>query len=149
MRAREIGSIGTAARVVVGAAAIALPIALDGIGWWDAPALAAAPVVAAGLAALITRALGGIAGIAGCALIAALFAAAYLVGEATPAHGDVVFWGFFGASMLLGALRGDGGCEVLAFPNAITGRRDRIGCILFTPIDTAEARLGQRVEASR
>jgi hypothetical protein len=33
---------------------------------------------------------------------------------------------------------------VLAFPNAITGRRDRIGCILYTPIDAAEARLNTR-----
>jgi hypothetical protein len=42
--------------------------------------------------------------------------------------------------MLLAAVRGYGGCEVLAFPAAITGRRDRIGCILYTPIDAAEAR---------
>jgi hypothetical protein len=55
----------------------------------------------------------------------------------------VVFWVFIGSSMLLGAARGDAGCEVLAFPNAITGRRDRIGCILFTPIDAAEARRSQ------
>jgi hypothetical protein len=33
---------------------------------------------------------------------------------------------------------------VLAIPNAITGRRDRIGCILYTPIDAAEARSKQR-----
>jgi hypothetical protein len=145
MRGREIGPIGTAARVVAGIAAITLPIALEDVGWWDVPALAAAPLVAAALATLITRALGGIAGMAGCALIAALLASAFAVGAATPAHGDVVFWGFFGASMLLAAARGDGGCEVLAFPNAITGRQDRIGCILFTPIDAAEARLGQRL----
>jgi hypothetical protein len=38
------------------------------------------------------------------------------------------------------AVRGEAGCEMLAFPNAITRRKDRIGCILFTPIDAAEAR---------
>jgi hypothetical protein len=42
--------------------------------------------------------------------------------------------------MLVGAAAGYDGCEVLAFPNAFTGRRDRIGCLLFTPIDTIEAR---------
>ena len=149
MRDREIGPIGTLARIVAGAAAITLPIALEGIGWWDVPALAVAPLVAAGLAMLITSVLGSVHGLAGCALIAALFAAAFAVGEATPAHGDVVFWGFFGASMLLAAVRGDGGCEVLAFPNAITGREDQIGCILFSPIDAAEARLDRRPEACR
>ncbi|MGH2383231.1 MAG: hypothetical protein ACRDG7_18690, partial [Candidatus Limnocylindria bacterium] len=46
----------------------------------------------------------------------------------------------FGASMLVAGARGYAGCEVLAFPNAITGRRDRIGCLLYTPIDSAETR---------
>jgi len=41
--------------------------------------------------------------------------------------------------MLLAALRGYGGCEVLAAPNLLGGRRDQFGCILFTPIDRAEA----------
>ena len=56
----------------------------------------------------------------------------------TSTHGDVVFWVWLGASMLVGTACGDGGCEVLAFPNAFTGRRDRVGRILFTPIDDAE-----------
>jgi hypothetical protein len=55
-------------------------------------------------------------------------------------HGDVVFWSFLGASMLFAALRGYGSCEVLAFPNALTGRGDRVGCVIYTPIDAAEAR---------
>jgi hypothetical protein len=112
MRRREIGPVGTVSRVVAGIAAVAL-VVWDGVGLWDLPAQLAAPFVAA-IAARAT----------------------------TAVDGDVVFWGFVGASMLLGAVRGDGGCELLAFPNAITGRRDRIGCILFTPIDAAEARRG-------
>jgi hypothetical protein len=32
------------------------------------------------------------------------------------------------------------GCEPCVGPNLITGRRDQIGCVLFTPIDRAEAR---------
>ena len=84
-----------------------------------------------------------------CALIAVLFAAAVGLGAATPASGDIAFWGFFGASMLFAAARGDGGCEVLAFANAITGRRDRVGCIIYTPIDTVEARLRTRKSRPR
>jgi hypothetical protein len=30
-------------------------------------------------------------------------------------------------------------CEVLAIPNLLSGRRDQIGCIAYTPIDRAEA----------
>jgi hypothetical protein len=49
--------------------------------------------------------------------------------------------------MLVAALRGYAGCEVLAIPNTITGecpRNDRIGCIIYTPIDVAEARYHAR-----
>jgi hypothetical protein len=150
-RSREIGPIGTVSRVVAGAVAIVVPIALEGIGWWDLPALLVAPLVATATAGLLTRTLGSVGGDGrtgrdaicspgACALIGVLVAAAVALGALTPANGDVVFWGFLGASMLLAAVRGDGGCELLAFPNAITGRRDRIGCVLFTPIDAAEGR---------
>jgi hypothetical protein len=150
-RSREIGPAGTLSRVIAGTVAIMVPVALEGIGWWDVPALLAAPLIATAAASLISRSfrsadgdarteLGAICSPAGCVLLGVLVASAFALGEWTPAHGDVVLWGFLGASMLLAAVRGDGGCEVLAFPNAITGRRDRIGCLLFGPIDAAEAR---------
>jgi hypothetical protein len=43
---------------------------------------------------------------------------------------------------------GFGGCEVLAILNLVTARRDQIGCILFTPIDRAEARRAARRDES-
>jgi hypothetical protein len=149
MAGREIGPAGTVSRLVVGAAAIAIPVALEGIGWWDVAALLAAPLVAIAAARLVEAALGpstprAICSAQGCVLTGILFAAAFGLGGTTAVDGDVVFWGFLGASMLLAAARGDGGCELLAFPNAITGRRDRIGCIVFTPIDTLEARHRQQ-----
>ena len=48
---------------------------------------------------------------------------------------------FYGASMLLAAARGYAGCEILAIPNWITRRDDRMACPVFSPIDAAEARL--------
>jgi hypothetical protein len=48
---------------------------------------------------------------------------------------------FYGASMLLAALRGYAGCEVLAVPNWLLDRDDQIGCALFWPIDQREHRL--------
>jgi hypothetical protein len=45
---------------------------------------------------------------------------------------------FYGASMLLAALRGDAGCEVLALPNWLLHRDDQVGCAVFWPIDRLE-----------
>jgi hypothetical protein len=48
---------------------------------------------------------------------------------------------FYGASMLLAAARGYGGCEVLAISNWILRRDDQIGCLVLSPIDNYERRL--------
>lgn len=45
---------------------------------------------------------------------------------------------FYGLSMLLAALRGYGGCELLAVSNWLLKRDDQIGCLVFFPIDAAE-----------
>jgi hypothetical protein len=47
---------------------------------------------------------------------------------------------FYGVSMLLAALRGYAGCEVLAVSNWLLGRDDQIGCAVFWPIDHLERR---------
>jgi hypothetical protein len=47
---------------------------------------------------------------------------------------------FYGASMLVAAVRGYAGCEVLAVSNWVLGRDDQIGCAPFWPVDTLEAR---------
>ena len=48
---------------------------------------------------------------------------------------------FYGASMLLAALRGYGGCEVLAVSNWVLRRDDQIGCLVLSPVDDFERRL--------
>lgn len=48
---------------------------------------------------------------------------------------------FYGASMLLAALRGYAGCEVLAISNWVLRRDDQVGCLVLSPIDHAEHRL--------
>ena len=50
---------------------------------------------------------------------------------------------FYGASMLLAALRGYGGCEVLAISNWVLRRDDQVGCFVLGPVDYAERRLRQ------
>ena len=48
---------------------------------------------------------------------------------------------FYGASMLVAAARGYGGCEVLAISNWILRRDDQVGCLVLSPIDNYERRL--------
>src|ERR687893_265240 len=155
--ARDIGPIGAASRAAGGLIAIAVPIALSGIGWWDvAAALVALPLITLAANALVTAGYEryapeslarrhSICSGPGCALVATVVGVAIALAVATPVTG-VAIWSFFGVSMLVAAVRGYAGCEVLAIPNAITGRRDRIGCVLYTPIDAAEAR-GKRGRA--
>ncbi|MGH2834289.1 MAG: hypothetical protein ACRDK2_16085 [Solirubrobacteraceae bacterium] len=150
---RQIGPIGTLARTAGGVVAIALPIALDGFSGWEAVvALVALPLVAVVAAALLTwafrwlapGALGSrhaICSLPGCSLIAVMVGANAALVAPTSANGNVTIWVWLGASMLLAAARGYGGCEVLAISNLITGRNEQIGCLLYTPIDTAERRL--------
>lgn len=150
-QARQIGPIGAASRAVGGLVAIAVPIALSGIGWWDvAAAVIALPLITLALSALVTAGYEryapeslarrhSICSGPACVLVATVVGVAIALAIATPVS-EVAIWCFFGVSMLVAALRGYGGCEVLAIPNAITGRRDQIGCILYTPIDAAEAR---------
>ncbi len=47
---------------------------------------------------------------------------------------------FVGLSMVLAALRGYAGCEILALSNWLLHRQDQIACAVFTPIDSLEQR---------
>ena len=148
---RDIGPIGTLARVISGALALAIPTALTGLGWWDvAMGLVGLPLLAT-VAFLIVRfgyerwVPGGLAAQRGtcwgaaCWLLAIVIAAFVPIAALTPATGTA-FWLWIGASLLLAAARGYGGCEILAFPNILGRRHDQVGCLVYTPIDRAEAR---------
>lgn len=50
---------------------------------------------------------------------------------------------FYGASMLLAAVRGYAGCEVLAASNWLLHRDDQIGCLVLSPVDRLEQRYRQ------
>lgn len=51
---------------------------------------------------------------------------------------------FYGASMLLAALLGYGGCEVLAISNWVLRRDDQVGCFVLGPVDYLEHHLSHR-----
>jgi hypothetical protein len=48
---------------------------------------------------------------------------------------------FYGISMLIAAIRGYAGCESLAISNWLLKRDDQLGCLVFTPIDFAERKI--------
>ena len=48
---------------------------------------------------------------------------------------------FYGVSMLIAAIRGYAGCESLSISNWILKRDDQLGCLFFSPIDFAERKV--------
>jgi hypothetical protein len=79
-------------------------------------------------------------GPAGIAVNCGIGLAVYLTGWLVPAlwfMSDAVL-AFYGMSMLLAAVRGYAGCEVLAVSNWLLRRDDQVGCIVFTPVDNLE-----------
>lgn len=135
---REIGPLGTLARIAGGLIAIAVPVALNG---FTLPEAAVALVALPSLAAIAARLVGArLSRCAGCCLLCVMALANDAIVAPISANGSVTLWVWLGASMLVAAARGYGGCEASAIPNVLTGRRDQIGCLLYTPIDVAESR---------
>ncbi len=150
---RRIGTVGTLARAVVGLLLLGsvvhghvvgdfkpLPWLLGLIGF-PAAALAVQRLRARRTPAPI-RATGPV----GHAVNVAAFLLLYLTPWYEPAlsatsDGALLF---YGASMLLAALRGYAGCEVLAVSNWVLRRDDQVGCALFWPVDEAERRFQPR-----
>jgi hypothetical protein len=152
---RFIGPAGTIARVVAGA--VLVSVAVLSPGWWatDEPlwfdvflglGLFPAVMTAAQWARTIftserRNATEGMAFCLNIALGAGLFALDYTRDAAAL---------FYGSGMLLAAVRGYAGCEVLAISNWLLRRDDQVGCMIFSPIDELEERLsGQRQRHAR
>lgn len=51
---------------------------------------------------------------------------------------------YVGLSLVLIAIRGEPGCEVVAIPAAISGRPTHLACLLFSPLDWLEQRIRGR-----
>ena len=56
----------------------------------------------------------------------------------TGAPGQIGVTGFIGGSLILDAITADLGCEVMALPGLIFGKRTHLCCIAFSPIDWIE-----------
>lgn len=150
-RRRAIGAAGTAARVAVGLLLLGSVVAgevskgLRPAAWLLG--LAGFPAVLLAAQWLRARRFPGslrATGPAGHTVNVAVFAALY----ATPWYAPPLRFTsdaaliFYGASMLLAAIRGYAGCEVLAVSNWLLRRDDQVGCVIFSPIDHLERRPG-------
>lgn len=158
-RRRHIGPIGTTARVVIGG--LMLAFGANGgkfeyiHGHWQ-PSLSAA-ALAIGLlgfpAVLIAwqwmrlrrdqtrlEATGPLATAINIIGFALLIAISFVPAISYVGYAAFVF---YGASMLLAAIRGYAGCEVLAVSNWLLHRDDQIGCLVLSPLDQLEQRLHQ------
>ena len=147
---RAIGPFGTIARVLVGLALLAAGlIVVDGWITWRQLALGLVGIPGVLVLAQLTRTTwtseplvltDHFATCVNCAILAVL-----LVPSATRDATLV----FLGASLLVAALRGYGGCESLAVSNWLPRRNDQVGCLIFSPVDHLEARRGLRPHQSR
>jgi hypothetical protein len=147
---REIGTIGTTARFIVGLLLLA-PAATGRFGADEVLlGLGAFPAVVLAwqwLRRRRTQQRLDATGPIGFVINAVVFVALYRTPAYAPEFAvtsDAVLI-FYGTSMLLAAVRGYAGCEVLAISNWVLRRNDQVGCLVFSPVDAIERRTrGQR-----
>ena len=147
---RRIGPWGTTSRLVAGAAAVAWGLAvpheqplfdLPGAGsrlWGSALGIVVLPALLTLAVALRGRSAPPLRLGHGYALVVTVVV--LLIAQVLP----VAILVGIGGTLLLLAVRGRGGCELMTVPNLVLRRRDYLVCLPFTPIDTWErARRGQ------
>ena len=144
-RQRRIGPVGTGARLLVGLVMLWQLLWVDGdfpVWSWILGLVGFPAVLLAWQRWRIRRhpsrlqATGPLAHVINIGIFAVLYGI-----EATSDPALV----FYGTSMLLAAVRGDAGCEVLAVSNWLLRRDDQIGCVLFSPVDAAESQVVRRL----
>lgn len=86
---------------------------------------------------LVSRYLGGLRPWLGSMIAVTPAFILFLVGDVYM----VAVIAFIGLSLLLIAALGHPGCEVLAFPALILGRRTHLACVLFSPLDWIEGKV--------
>ncbi len=145
-RTRRIGPVGTLVRGVIGSLMVATAVASGaGIAEWLLGAIFMPAAVIIWQKSLATinpqpiRMVGPLAHAVTAVAFLVLFLTPYYAPALSVTSGAALI--FFGGSMLIGAIRGYKGCEILALSNWLLGRDDQIGCALYSPIDRLEADL--------
>jgi hypothetical protein len=149
---RDIGPIGTAARVLVGLALLYIAGGATIASWGIEPedaviGLIALPALMVALGLVARRYAEGpvrFTGPLGTALNLAVIAA--LIANDYAGDGAMIF---YGTTVLIAAWRGQAGCEGTVVSNWLLGRNDQIGCPIFAPIDEVEAPSGAERRSHR
>ncbi|MBO0807940.1 MAG: hypothetical protein J2P32_06515 [Actinobacteria bacterium] len=151
-RRRQIGRAGTAARAILGLGCAGIIAGIEATGFrWQPLALGLGGFPAVLLAGqwlrarrhpAAIRAIGPVPHVLNVALFGVLFA--------TPWYAPPLWFTsnaatlFYGLSMVVAAVRGYAGCEVLAISNWLLRRDDQAGCLLFAPLDQVDRWHGGR-----
>ena len=70
---------------------------------------------------------------------------AYALGGSPEKLGSVFF---IGISLIIASVWADGGCEAMAIPDLLFGKRTHLVCLVFSPIDWLEVRLCRRQDST-
>ena len=68
----------------------------------------------------------------------------FFLGPSWATVGAVVF---VGVSLLLTAIVGDPGCEVMSIPGLFLRKRTHLACIAFTPLDWVEEKIARVIKS--
>ena len=154
MQRRATGPVGTAGRVLVGLGLLYIGLADIPFKWglaWDEALLGllAFPAVAI-LGVLLWKALAGTSGPIRATGHLGLCTTTGVLGAllAVPFTGDAAAL-FLGSALLLAAIRSYAGCEVAAISNWLLRRDDQVGCLVFSPLDAAEAHFSRSSSEAR
>lgn len=132
--ARQIGPIGTAARVCVGAGLLIFGIANEPSLFELLAGFVLLPAAEMAILIVVRPPSSGPFRLYGAVGYAVNFGTAGLL---------LAIWTtpallFYGASIVLAVLKGYAGCEILALSNLLRGRDDQLACTIFSPIDALE-----------
>jgi hypothetical protein len=56
---------------------------------------------------------------------------------------------FIGVSLVVTAVRSDGGCEVMTLPGILMGKRTHLVCIVFSPLDWIEDKITGSISTAK
>jgi hypothetical protein len=147
-RRRAIGLLGTLARLAVGGWLLVDVGAAFTLDEWYEPVLGLLvfpAIVLSGqwlrlrFTSVPLRATGPVGHLVNVAIFLALYLTPWYFPPLAFTSDAALY--FYGASMLLAAVRGYAGCEVLALSNWLLRRDDQVGCVVFVPVDAVETRL--------
>lgn len=148
---RTLSRAGAVARGAIGIGLLVIAVTTQHLSWWD---VAAAILVLPSLAVVTTAAVNRIIGrtslvrkartpwsltqiMAAVGIIVVVLGVGIALTFVSPIDGGALY-AFFGLSMVIAALRGFDGCEILALPNLVLGHAEAIWCPLYSAIDATE-----------